>query len=84
MTNYRVIIDEQDFQVRTYDDEPGEATVVSPATAQQMPEARRLVRYVAGELGCRRVKFYHGPAGAFQSVDPPVVSYGTPPATRST
>jgi hypothetical protein len=67
--NYRIIIGEQEFQVRTYDDEPDEATIISPATAQQMPEAQRLVQYVAAELGRSRVKFYHGPTGFFRAVN---------------
>ena len=66
---YLISIAGQDFQVRTYDDEPGSATVVHPTTAHQLPQARDLVSFIISELGCTRVQFYHAQAGKFCPVD---------------
>jgi hypothetical protein len=66
--NYRITIAEQEFRVRTYDDTPSEAIVISPVSAQQLPQARQLVEYLAAELGCKIVKFYYGPTGGFRAV----------------
>lgn len=57
------------FIVRTYDDTPGECTVISPTSARQSPLARQLVDYLISELGCRRVQFYHGSSGTYRLVD---------------
>jgi len=41
--NYVITVNECAFKVRTYDDEPGVATVISPTDARTRPEARALV-----------------------------------------
>ena len=67
--NYSVTIGDAVFSVRSYDDSPGEFTVISPASARQSPQARQLVDYLISELGCQRVQFYFGSSGAYRAVD---------------
>jgi hypothetical protein len=67
--NYSVTIDEAIFSVRSYDDTPGQFTVISPASARKSPQAQQLVSYLVSELGCQRVQFYHGLSGTFRAVD---------------
>jgi hypothetical protein len=67
--NYSVTIGDAVFSVRSYDDTPGEFTVISPASARQSPQARQLVDYLISELGCQRVQFYFGASGTYRAVD---------------
>lgn len=56
------------YKVRCYEDEPGVATVISPANARTMGEARELVDYLCANLGVNVVKFYCGRAEGGQYV----------------
>lgn len=52
--NYVIAVGERVFQVRTYDDEPGIATVIGPTDARTRPEARALVEFITSTLGLVR------------------------------
>ena len=67
--NYVIAVDERAFQVRTYDDEPGIATVISPTDARTRPEARALVEFITSTLGCTGIQFYCGPVGTYRPVE---------------
>ena len=67
--NYEVDADGRTFSVRTYDDESGIATVVSPTDARRIPETRALLTFLKTTLGCSRFKLYDGPTGTFREVD---------------
>jgi hypothetical protein len=67
--NYVIGVDERTFLVRTYDDEPGVATVIDPTDARTCAEARLLVQFIAATLGCTSVQFYCGPVGTYRPVD---------------
>ena len=67
--NYVIAVDERVFQVRTYDDEPGIATVISPTDARTRPEARALVEFITSTLGCTGIQFYCGPVGTYRPVE---------------
>ena len=43
--NYEIATGEREFYVRTYDDEPGIATVVKPTNALTSSDARQLVDF---------------------------------------
>jgi hypothetical protein len=67
--NYVITIDERVFQVRTYDDEPGIATVIGPTDARTQPEARALVQFITSTLNCTGIQFYCGPIGTYRPVE---------------
>lgn len=67
--NYVVAVDGRDFCVRTYDDEPGIATVIKPTDARTQPEARALVEFITSTLGCIGIQFYCGPNGTYKPVE---------------
>jgi hypothetical protein len=67
--HYSVTIGDQVFKIRSYDDSPGEFTVISPTSARQSPQARQLADYLISDLGCRQLKFYFGPGGTYRAVD---------------
>lgn len=67
--NYVITVDERDFRVRTYDDEPGIATVIGPADARTRPEARALVEFITSTLSCTGIQFYCEPVGTYCPVE---------------
>lgn len=67
--DYRVTIDKIAFEIRTYDDELGEFTVIRPTSARDLPQTRQLVDYLIAEHGCQQVRLYNGPSGTFCLVD---------------
>src|SRR5687768_11766652 len=66
--NYDIAAGERVFYVRTYDDEPGIATVVKPMNARTCCEVRQLVDFLIATLGCTGIKFY-APDGGYRLVD---------------
>jgi hypothetical protein len=66
--HYRVSGGEAAFLVRTYDDRPGEITVVAPANALSLPQARELVDALVRALGVRRVSFYSHKLGYYAPI----------------
>ena len=67
--NYVIAVDDRVFHVRTYDDEPGVATVISPTEARTYPEARELVEFITSCLGCMGIKFYCAAVGTYRQVE---------------
>lgn len=67
--NYSVQNDGDMFLVRTYDDEPGRATVVSPTTAQANGNLGQLVTFLRAELGVSRIRLYKGDLGSYGEID---------------
>jgi hypothetical protein len=67
--NYLISNGGTDFNVRTYDDEPRTAAVISPANARTLPEAPKLVSFLVLTLGVTKVKFYCGGTGSYRDVD---------------
>ena len=57
------------FTVRTYDDEPGVATVISLTNPRTCPESVELVKFIKTGLGCSRIKFFCGATGTFRFVN---------------
>lgn len=53
--NYSVQNDGDTFLIRTYDDDPGGATVVSPTTAHTDGNLRQLVTFLQAEFGVSRL-----------------------------
>ena len=67
--NYVITVNERAFKVRTYDDEPGVATVISPTDARIRPEARALVEFITSTLACTNLQFYCHSAGTYRFVE---------------
>jgi len=67
--NYVIAVGQRLFDVRTYDDEPGVASVIRPIDALNQPEARALAEFIVSEMGCASVQFYREPPGTFRPVD---------------
>jgi len=61
--NYEIQSEEDTFLIRIYDDEPGEATVVRPASMSKNKNLRKLVELLQSELGVSRVSLYKGDMG---------------------
>lgn len=66
--NYEIAVGERVFRVRTYDDEPGIATVLDPTDARARPEARELVEFIISTLDCSSVRFYGERSGTYHPV----------------
>lgn len=66
--NYEIAVGERVFRVRTYDDEPGRATVIDPTDARARLEARELVEFIISSLGCSGVRFYDERVGTYRPV----------------
>ena len=64
--NYEIRVKELIFKIRTYDDEPRIATVVSGARTS--PEAHELVAFLMSKLQCNNIRFGGGARG-YQRVD---------------
>lgn len=67
--NYSVQNDGNMFLVRTYDDEPGCATVVSPTTAHAIGNLRQLVTFLNVEFGVSRIFLYKADLGRYAEID---------------
>ncbi len=57
------------FLIRTYDDEPGRATVIRPTTMHASGHLRRLVAFLQTELGSSRISLYKGDLGSYAEID---------------
>ena len=67
--NYSVQNDGDMFLIRTYDDEPSCATVVSPTTAHANGNLRQLVAFLQAEFEVSRIKLYKGDLGSYAEID---------------
>lgn len=69
--NYDVEVEGKQYKVRTYDDEPGVATVIAPSNARRIPETVELLSFLKESLQCSRFMLYGGtPRGGYNEVDP--------------
>jgi hypothetical protein len=67
--NYVVQNEDEEFLVRTYDDEPCEATVLRPTTMSANIKLRKLVDFLQTELGASRISLYKGELGRYAEID---------------
>jgi hypothetical protein len=73
--NFFVTVEDIAFNVRHYDDLPGVSTIISPAPARQLPQARSVVDYLVSTIGSKRVLFYDGNSDKYREVDLPTLNY---------
>lgn len=67
--NYSVQHEGELFLIRTYDDEPGRATVLRPTTMHTNANLRQLVSFLQAELGVSRIRLYKGDLGSYAEID---------------
>ncbi len=67
--NYVIVAGSTEFSVRTYDDEPGQVTVIEPPDARLSPVAHDLVKYLLSSLRTQAVLFYDPTRGVYRRVD---------------
>jgi hypothetical protein len=67
--NYSVQNDGDMFLIRTYDDEPGCATVVSPTMAKANGNLRQLTTFLQAEFGVSRICLYKADLGRYAEID---------------
>ena len=67
--NYSVQNDGKMFLIRTYDDEPGCATVVSPTTAHANDNLVQLVTFLQAEFEVSKVCLYKADLGRYAEID---------------
>ncbi|GFM82598.1 hypothetical protein PSCICN_32900 [Pseudomonas cichorii] len=67
--NYSVQNDGDMFLIRTYDDEPGCATVVSPTMTHANGNLRQLVTFLQTEFRVSRIWIYKGDLGSYAEID---------------
>lgn len=67
--NYSVQNDGEMFLIRTYDDEPGCANVVSPTTAHAKGNLRQLVTFLQAEFGVSKIRLRKGDLGSYAEID---------------
>ena len=67
--NYSVLSDGGMFLIRTYDDEPGCATVVSPTTAHASGNLRQLITFLQTDFGGSRIYLYQADLGRYAEID---------------
>ncbi|WP_202371279.1 hypothetical protein [Pseudomonas sp. MWU318] len=60
---------EDTYRIRTYDDEPGKATLVYPKSMSKHSSLRVLVSFLQCELGISRVSLYKGELGIYAEID---------------
>ncbi|MCP2229201.1 hypothetical protein OKW12_004655 [Pseudomonas silensiensis] len=67
--NYDIQNEEDVFLIRLYDDDPGQATVVSPTTMSKNGNLRKLVEFLQAELGVSKICLYKGDLGSYAEID---------------
>jgi hypothetical protein len=67
--NYSITLGGAVFKVRNYDALPGSFTVISPADAKTLPQARQLVDHLLSEFGFCEVDFYDRASDRYRKVD---------------
>lgn len=75
--NYSVEHEGNTFLIRTYDDEPGRATVLRPATMHTNDHLEQLVSFLQAELGVTRIRLYKGDLGSYAEIDPETLAFLT-------
>lgn len=66
--NYLILDGVDQFLVRTYDDQPGSATVVRPAMTTKT-RLRTLAEFLRTELEVTAIYLYRGEIGSYAQVD---------------
>ena len=72
--NYIIHVKDQQYNVRTYDDEPGVATVISPTDACQLRETPALLKFLKDSLNCSDFQLYHGTFG-YRRINPVTLEF---------
>ncbi|MGF6287250.1 hypothetical protein QF010_005932 [Pseudomonas silensiensis] len=67
--NYAIQNEEDLFLIRTYDDEPGQATVVRPTAMSKNANLKKLVEFLQSELGVSKICLYKGDLGIYAEID---------------
>lgn len=67
--NYVIQNGEDTYMIRTYDDEPGKATVVYPKSMSKHSGLGVLVGFLQSELGVSRILLYKGELGIYAEID---------------
>lgn len=67
--NYLIQHEPDEFFVRTYDDEPGKATVLHPTSVGTNGGLRTLIEFLQSELKVSSVSLYKADVGAYAEVD---------------
>lgn len=67
--NYSVQHEGDMFLIRTYDDEPGRATVLRPTPMHNHCNLRQLVSFLQVELSVSRIRLYKGDLGSYAEID---------------
>jgi hypothetical protein len=75
--NYSVQHEADMFLIRTYDDEPGRAIVISPATMHSNDHLGQLVSFLQTELGVSRIRLYKKDLGSYAEIDPETLAFLT-------
>lgn len=68
--SYLILDEAYSFLIKTYDDEPGHATVVRPSTVLASSRLRSLIDFLKSELGLSRVSIYQAELGRYAEIDP--------------
>lgn len=63
------------FLIRTYDDEPGRAIVIRPATMHTNGNLGQLVSFLQAELGVSRIRLYKEDLGSYAEIDPDTLAF---------
>ena len=72
---YIIEVNGLNYQVRTYDDEPGTAIVISPTHAHRLPETRALVEFLETTLGIPVIRLYRGEVGYYWRINPATLEF---------
>jgi hypothetical protein len=67
--NYVIQKEEDVFLIRTYDDEPGKASVIRPTNMSANARLRELVEFLQSELKVAGISLYKGELGTYAEID---------------
>lgn len=67
--NYVIRNEMDEFHVRTYDGDPGKATVVRPTSMYKNCNLRMLVDFLQSELNASSICLYKGEIGGYEEID---------------
>lgn len=67
--HYVIHNEDDEFFVRTYDDEPGATNVMSPTTMSKNQNLRNLVEFLKSQLAISKIYLYRGELGIYAEID---------------
>jgi len=67
--NYVIRNEVDEFHVRTYDGDPGKATVVRPTSMYENCNLRMLVDFLQSKLGASSISVYKMEVGDYEEID---------------